>query len=327
MKNNAMMIGVFILATCLLVVTSVIWLSGNELFDKQQKVNVYYEGNVSGLSVGAPVTFRGVSIGQVTAIDIQVDGHSLKTTIPVALKLQPEAFNLTGTTEGAFDIEGLVRRGLRARLASQSIVTGQKAIELDFVPGSPAVLHGREGEAEIPALADRFGGLIDQIAELPLRNTVQDMRKTMDELQQTLKSVRETLRSADGLLTTAATELKSTTTETRAALNNATSTIDQVGESSVRTLDSVTRLANSSNDMVVSTHPELQRTLAESRQAAQAARVAMEHFASVAAPGAPMRADLEGAVRDLSQSARDLRSLGEMLEERPNALIFGRKNQ
>jgi len=43
--------------------------------------------------------------------------------------------------------------------------------------------------------------------------------------------------------------------------------------------------------------------------------------------GAPLRGDLDAALRDLSQAARSLRSLSEQLEERPNAIIFGNPRQ
>lgn len=327
MKRNALMIGGFVVATFLIVIAAVIWLSGSELFSKQQKANVYYEGNVSGLSIGAPVTFRGVTIGQVTNIGIQVDGKSLRTTVPVSLKLQPSALNISGTPDGGLNIQALVARGLRARLASQSIVTGQKGVELDFVPDSVAKLHGPAGSAEIPALADRFGALIDQVAELPLRDTVNDMRDTVHDFQKTLVSVRDSLTAAQALLADASVELRATTVESRKTLQAASGAIREVQDSSTQTLAAITRLADNSNATVLAAQPELQRTLVGARQASESAKLAMDRVADITAPGAPLRSDLEATVKDLSQAARDLRSLSELLEERPNALIFGNKRK
>lgn len=327
MKRNALMIGGFVVAAFLIVIASVFWLSGSDLFTRQQKASVYYEGNVSGLSVGAPVTFRGVTIGQVTEIGIQVDAASLKTTVPVSIKLQPSALHISDAGGAPLDVPALVRRGLRARLASQSIVTGQKAIELDFVPGTPATLHGPSGGAEIPALADRFGALIDQVAELPLRDTMADMRTAVQELRTTLVSVRQTLDGAQSLLAGASTELRATTEESRKTLTTATEAIRQVQASSTATLASITRLAETSNQTVLAAQPELQRTLVGAREASETAKVAMDRVADIAAPGAPLRSDLEAAVKDLSQAARGLRSLSELLEEKPNAILFGNRRE
>ena len=53
----------------------------------------------------------------------------------------------------------------------------------------------------------------------------------------------------------------------------------------------------------------------------------MNRVADLTAPGAPLRGDLDSAVRDLSQAARGLRSLSELLEEKPNAVIFGNNRE
>lgn len=316
MKRNALLIGGFVAATFVTVIAAIIWLSGSELFSKQQKATIYYEDNVSGLSVGAPVTFRGVTIGQVTEIGVHVDSVSLQTTVPVTVKLQPSALNFSNADEKAFDIPGLVARGLRARLVSQSIVTGQKTVELDFVPKSVARMHRGVGGNEIPALADRFGALIDQVAELPLRDTVEDFQKT-------LVSVRDSLSAAQSLLADASTELRATTAESRKTLETATNAIRQVQDSSTKTLTAITRLADTSTNTVQAAQPELQRTLVGAREASDAAKLAMGRVADMTAPGAPLRADIESTVKDLSQAARDLRSLSELLEDKPNAIIFG----
>jgi paraquat-inducible protein B len=267
-------------------------------------------------------------IGQVTGIGIQMDPASLKTTVPVALRLQPSALRLTnGAEDKALDLPLLVQRGLRARLASQSVVTGQKAIELDFLPDTPATLLGGPGAPEIPAVADRFGALIDQVANLPLRDTVADMRQAINELETTLVSVQKTLAGAQGVLTGAAKELQLTGAESRKTLAAATEAIRQVQGSSEATLRSITQLADSSRQTVLAAQPELQRTLVGTREASETARLAMQRLADVASPGAPLRGDLEAAVKDLSQAARSLRSLSEQLEERPNAIIFGNPRQ
>jgi paraquat-inducible protein B len=327
MKRNALMIGSFVIVAFLIVIAAIFWLGGSDLFSKQQKATVFYEDNVSGLSVGAPVTFRGVSIGQVMEIGIQVDGASLRSTVPVVLKLQSSALNIRNASGAPIDIPGLVRLGLRARLVSQSIVTGQKAVELDFLPNSPAKLHGKAHTPEIPALTDRFGALIDQVAELPLRDTVNEMRATVKEMRVALQVAQKTLEGAQSLLTGASSELRETTVASRQTLAAATEAIRQVQASSATTLASITRLAETSQQTVLGAQPELQRTLVGAREATETAKLAMDRVADIAAPGAPLRSDLEAAVRDLSQAARGLRSLSELLEEKPNAIIFGNRRE
>jgi len=326
MKRNAFLIGVFVVAALLIVIASVFWLSGSNLFRQQQQALVLYEDNVSGLSVGAPVTFRGVSIGQVQEIGIRVDPQSLRTTVPVLLRLEASGLTLGGSGQ-RLDLEALVQRGLRARLVSQSIVTGQKAVELDFLPNTPAKLHGSTRYPEIPALQDRFGPLIEQVAGLPLRDTVEDIRGAVQELRSTLQAVEKTLSGAQTVLTGSAAELQKTGEASRQTLLAATEAIRQVQTGSQTALASVVRLAETSNQTVLAAQPELQRALVGARESAESARLAMERVADLSAPGAPLRSDLEASARDLSQAARGLRSLAELLEDKPNAILFGDRRE
>lgn len=327
MKRNALLIGGFVVFGLLMIVVGVLWLSGNTLFQKQQEAMIYYKGNVSGLYVGAPVGFRGVAIGQVEAIGIVIDRDSLKALVPVRVRMRTNALHFSGGADAMVDLPTLVQRGLRARLVAQSFVTGQKAVELDFVPNTPATLLGNGDKPEIPALGDRFGALIDQVAELPLRETVQDIRDTVKELRGTLGGVQKTLDSAQGALVTAAQQLDLTGSEARVTLKAATEAIRAVQAQSNVTLASVTQLADTARGTVTAAQPDIERTLAGTRDAAESARIAMNRVAEMTAPNASLRGDLDAAVRDLSQAARGLRDWSELLEEKPNAVIFGNRRE
>jgi paraquat-inducible protein B len=327
MKRNALLIGAFVIAALVMIVAGVLWLSGANLFKQQQTAMIYYRGNVSGLYVGAPVTFRGVAVGQIDSIGISVDRDTLKALIPVRVRLQADPVQYTGNAKNPVDIQTLVQRGLRARLVAQSFVTGQKAIELDFLPNTPSTLLGDGSQLEIPAVADRFGALIDQVAELPLRDTVQEIRDTVKELRGTLVGIQHSLDGAQTVLARTSDELAKTGNDARATLKVANEAVRQVQASTAATLNSITKLADTSRDTVQTAQPELQRTLAGAREAAESARLAMDRVAEMTAPGASLRGDLDAAIRDLSQAARGLRDWSELLEEKPNAIIFGNRRE
>ena len=327
MKRNALLIGAFVISALAMIVVSVLWLSGNSLFTKHQEAMIFYKGNATGLYVGAPVSFRGVTVGQVEEIGIEVDRETLKALVPVRVKLQGDALRFHGDKDAPFDLPMLVKRGLRARLIAQSIVTGQKSIELDFVPNTPATLLGHGNKPEIPALAERFGALIDQVAELPLRETVQDIRDTGKELRGTLAAAQATLDSAQTTLGNTGRELAQTGAESRQTLKAATEAIRAVQAQSEATLAAISQLSEATRSTVLAAQPELQRTLVGTREAAESARLAMNRVAEMTAPNAALRGDLDAAMRDLSQAARGLRDWSELLEEKPNALILGNKRE
>ena len=61
----------------------------------------------------------------------------------------------------------MIEKGLRAQLVTQSLVTGQLQIELDFRPDTPGTLIGPDnGEPEIPAIKSSLGSV------RPLRGSV-----------------------------------------------------------------------------------------------------------------------------------------------------------
>lgn len=328
MKRNALLIGAFVIVALVMAVIGALWLSGNNLFKKQQEAMIFYKGNASGLYVGAPVTFRGVAIGQVESIGIEVDRETLKALMPVRIRLQPSALRFNGAKDDtSFDLPALVQRGLRARLVAQSFVTGQKSIELDFVPDTPATLLGDSSRPEIPALPERFGALIDQVADLPLRETVQEVRDTVKELRDTLVSVQHTLDGSRKVLTDVSGQIAQAGAASRDTLKAASDAIRQVQINSAATLDSVSKLTDATRQTVLAVQPDLQRTLAGTREAAESARLAMIRVAELTAPDASLRGDLDAAMRDLSQAARGLRDWSELLEEKPNAVIFGNKRE
>lgn len=321
MKKNALLIGIFVLTALVLIVGTTMLLGRGSLFSKQIRAVVFFEGSVRGLYTGAPVTFRGVKIGEVDHIGIDVDPQSLATRIPVSLTLSSNAIHM-GDDHGERmkDIPDLVKRGLRAKLILQSVVTGQTSIDLDFKPNTPLHLlaSGKSKIPEIPAMRDRLDALLEQISNLPLSELVNDLRRTMSRLDQTLQATQKAVGQSSQQLTRTAVQAEKTLAVGAQALQ-------AVQAQATTTLASVERLSDSSREVVEQTKPELVRALQSTREAAQAAQTAMANLADLSAPGAPLRADLEASVRDLSQAAQSLRSFSDQLERRPNALIFGKK--
>ena len=166
MKRHAFLVGAFVLLALVLVVAGVLTLNKSSWFHTRHQAVVYFDDSVKGLYIGAPVTFRGVKMGEVTRIGVEVNQQTLVARIPVTLTLGTESLQMdsgSGQTQ-ELDLPELVKRGLRARLILQSVVTGQTAIELDFRPDLPGrLLAGVKGPVpEIPTMQDKLDALINQ---------------------------------------------------------------------------------------------------------------------------------------------------------------------
>lgn len=318
MKRNALLIGLFVLTALVLAAVAITFLGGNRLFEQRTRAVVYFTNSVKGLYVGAPVTFRGVPIGQVDNIGIELDPGTLVTRVPVQLFITSKLLQMSGGQDTP-DLRQLVQRGLRARLAQQSLVTGQALIDLDFEPKTPLTLVGDPGgkSVEIPVVKGAFDDLVAQITELPLKDTVGDLRRTLAELQKASAAAQQVMKQAGQ-------DWRQASLAAQEIMHHTDRTLQSVGQQANATLLSVQNLSDTTRGLVAATQPDISRTLASTRDAARSVEVGMQSFAELSAPGSAPREDLESTLRDLSQTARSLRQVAELLENQPNALIFGR---
>ena len=320
MKRHAFLVGAFVLLALVLVVAGVLTLNKSGWFHTRHQAVVYFDDSVKGLYIGAPVTFRGVKMGEVTRIGVEVNQQTLVARIPVTLTLGTESLQMdsgSGQTQ-ELDLAELVKRGLRARLILQSVVTGQTAIELDFRPDLPGrLLAGGKGPVpEIPTMQDKLDALITQVQELPLGEMVA-------ELRQTVRTLSDTLKASQSAIEKSSQQLNATSVQARQTLSTADAALKNVEAQTTLSLQSLQQLSDTTRGTVTQMQPALQQTLQETRLAAEGARRAMQDLAAVAAPGSPLRTDVNAAVSDLSQAARSLRSFADQVEREPNSLIFG----
>lgn len=322
-KANPTAIGAFVLGALVLVAVAIVTLGGAALFTPKQRAVVFFEGNVNGLVVGAPVNFRGVRVGSVDRIALQFDSATLNARIPVYLTLLPNQIQVMGVSREDLDIpfEAFIEKGLRAKLNMESIVTGQLGVDLDFRPNTPLVLVGSPNPSipEIPTVKSDFDVLRDQLSQIPFRQIADDM-KTL------VASISELTRRADGTLGLLGEELQSTAASARKTLDQANRTLATMDEA----LASMRSTADKAGATLDVAGPQLNRTLASAELALSraertlgAAEQTLANTAELTAPGAPLRADLEQALRDLAASAESLRSFADTVERNPNALVFG----
>ncbi|MGR3697613.1 MAG: PqiB family protein, partial [Roseovarius sp.] len=106
-------------------------------------LSAVFEDNIAGLTVDAPVEWNGLRIGQVSALNGVVDEDRFgdgRVRLLVDLAIRPGRLGLEGGAGRDTALEYLhesVARGLRARLASASLLTGGLKIELVDVPDAP----------------------------------------------------------------------------------------------------------------------------------------------------------------------------------------------
>jgi paraquat-inducible protein B len=144
---------------------------------------VRFDQSVRGLQPGAPVEYRGVRVGRVDRILVEEVAGNLRgqgNPIPVLIRLEPGRLTLPDSEEGTATLSNAaanaVSIGLRASLATGSLLTGSLYVSLDIYPDAePAEMGTWNGHSTIPTIASGLEGiehkisaLLDKMNALPL---------------------------------------------------------------------------------------------------------------------------------------------------------------
>jgi paraquat-inducible protein B len=227
-----------------------------------------FKESVRGLAVGAPVDFRGIVIGEVTAIYTRYDPARKEFSIPVEVHIFPERFTsrYSATAKGGRlsdhphqMAEWLVANGLRGQLKTGNLLTGQLYIAMDFFPdAAKATLDWDNTPPELPtvpgglqSLQDSITSLVDKLNKVPLEGISKDLRKTLQDANALMTTLR----------TSVAPEARGALAAARAALesaNKALQPMSSVAQSTSDTMRELSRTAASFRALAdyLERHPE-----------------------------------------------------------------------
>ena len=314
-------IGAFVFGGIVLVLAAIVLFGNFRLFSPTKRAVVIFEGSISGLSVGAPVNFRGVRVGAAESIALQFAPRTTTAYIPVTLQLEPERVRVLrdGDKNVLLDLPSLITRGLRAELNTQSFVTGQSEINLDFDPGSTAVLHpGISNLPEIPTRQSAIQRVTEQLTQLPLRELVANANTTLESLH-TLST------KLDTDLPPLFASVKATSDGASHAVGVASQAIADMQGRLAATLDRVNQLAGNADQQLSQRSADLHALLLSATQTITQTHDVLTEMISLMSTRGQARANLEATLRDLAASAASLRGFANDVEHNPQLLLTGRR--
>ncbi len=153
---------------------------------------IEFEQSVGGLSVGAPVEFRGIKIGEVIDVRPIFDLDTRTPRIPVLIEIHPDQFAFKGHESGPIEERwaNLVARGMRAQLQTGNLLTGQLLVSLDFHPDAPPAEIVWKGEVpQIPAIPSPIEELKAGLTQFVNRLSAMPFEQIGENLNQTLKQL------------------------------------------------------------------------------------------------------------------------------------------
>jgi ABC-type transporter Mla subunit MlaD len=196
-KTNNFKLGLFTLVGIGLLVTGILAFGTWSAFEKKSLFETYVPGDVSGLSVGSAVEFRGVRVGKVTHIGFSWNEYkdSQPGCVVVVFEMKDDVFVTPLGSGWREQLQAAVDRGLRARLKAQG-VTGTCIVSLEYLePGeNPAVKFSwTPRNTFIPSAPGLFGELLDSLQRALHRLDHLDVTALNQMAQTDLKSVGRVL--------------------------------------------------------------------------------------------------------------------------------------
>jgi paraquat-inducible protein B len=320
-QANKTLIGGFVVGATALIIAGVLIFGSGQFFIETRRYVVCFEESVQGLNIGAPVVFRGVKIGTVTDILLRADPASKSIDIPVYMEVEPHRFQTVGKDQLKLDPERnykvLVEElGMRARLQSASMVTGQLMVELDFHPNTPIKLKGLDDVVlEIPTIPSPLKALSKAIAQLPVEEIFNRLLSAIEGIEGVVNSpeVLESIRSLNQALKEGEKLLK----DVDGQIAPLVSRIDG-------TMRDTQKLVRSIEKRIGPLQAGIEDTSKKAAAAITQAEETLESIERITAEDSAVVHELINALEELSASARSMRSFTDYLQRHPEALLHGK---
>jgi paraquat-inducible protein B len=172
---------------------------------------------VRRLSPGAPVELLGLEVGEVAAVDVDFHPQTAEPRTLVTVALQPDRLRLRpgsgaepGRDPSRMLLDRLVQRGLRGRVRSDNLLTGQRSIAFEMVAGAaPARIDWQQRTPELPIfeqggaadnLPEAVGRLAARLEKLPLEQLAREGARTAQEMRRTLEGTTRLVDRLDNQL-------------------------------------------------------------------------------------------------------------------------------
>jgi paraquat-inducible protein B len=295
----------------------------------------YFPGSIGGLRPGTPVTMKGVQVGRVREVRLRYLPEDRTLQTPVMIEIDPRQMEIPVTNAISRDVlradindvlDGLIRKGMRATLATSLVLPGASAVALETVarPGTGRLVTSNEPPI-IPVSQDANGlaGAMSAITDvantirgLPLREIAADIRGTAQRMNALVNdpALERSLQRLD---------------RSMAEVERIAGVAGQNADPIVKNLRSASESANRTAQSVEATATKVGQSIdpvVESlRNAADSAEAAAKRAEQLLGTSQKQGYDVAELIRELTRAAEAVRALATYLTENPDAVIKGRR--
>lgn len=171
-------------------------------------VIMYFDHSLRGLTVGAPIDFMGIEIGNVKSINAEFYDHYKQIRMRVEAVIYPSRVeNGQALNPNSEIFKDFIEHGWRAQMRTGNLLTGQNYIALDKFPkAKPATLQILSDDrvvipttpTELSGLQAQVSQIADKLTKFPLVEIGQDVRKTLNNMNTAIESTDKLVKQLDG---------------------------------------------------------------------------------------------------------------------------------
>lgn len=284
------LVGAFVILLGALLVGIIFWLyAGGPDEHRYRTYVVYFDESVAGLTVGAPVRYKGVTVGRVTEIGLAPDGSGRVRLLLSVDETAPVRTDTTATLRMQ-GLTGLVQVELSGGSPGAPALVARPPEKWPVIPSRPSLMTRLDTAvtavlANLNRIAENLNALTDEDNRRALARTLENVEKTTRRLAEQMPLLEATLK-------------------------NTAAASAETAQLARRLQDTAGRVEHMSGEI--------------SRAAAATAGAAQTAQADLAQLGGQTLPEVNALLSDLRELAASLRRTSGELERHPASLVFGR---
>jgi len=302
MGNRNLSVGLFVIAALALGIVLTIWFTGQRGSEATARYHVLIDSDVSGLTLGGPVYFMGVQVGEVTKLAI-IPGNPARVRVEIRVRESTPVDSGTWATLAAQGITGVSVINLSAESGDQEPLRQADEDSLPVIPyrdtGFSALL------SSAPAVLDK----IDQLLVNANALLSEDNRAVVSQALGDVQSLTSALAAQE----TELADLPGAVDETLAEIRGVAERLDALVRDAGPQADTAIGNLEAASSELFDLSERLNALVARNQADVDA-------FASAGLGEVP------GLVRDAREAARALEKLVAELREEPSRALYRPRN-
>ncbi|WP_257286226.1 MlaD family protein [Endozoicomonas sp. SESOKO1] len=310
-KSLSVSVGLFVILILTMTIALVLFLNaGGFSRNDVQRYQILFDSSIKGLSVGAPVTLRGVKIGEVVSIKSKLYHNHQKVLNVVTIDLYPDTISEQGKGSGHNVLGQLIKQGLSAQIGLQSVLTGLLYIEVDLFDSAPEMQPVATEYPQIPTVPNNLEEFIERFESINIAEMASSLTEVLDNLARLTGDDR--LNKLIDDVDQAFVSMEAMSNEMSADMAGIRSEFASMSQDAGEVTALLKAQLPAATQQLNATMLQLQETISV--------------VEGTLAPDSPLVYQLTQSSKDISRASRAVVDLADMLQRQPDSIIFGRQS-